>query len=444
MLSVTVTDADGLYTNTQVSWSQTVTTADTTAPKTTITVTGDQTSANTYTGPVSVTVTATDTGGSGVASASYTLDGGAPTSLSPSGGSATATFGVAATGSHTVTFVAKDVANNTAAVKSTSWTDNASSGSANLSVSSDSAVLAQSTPRLVFSAIRGISGGNTPRAFTFTNNGDGTLVVSNLAISGPDAGSYALTPGQNTSLSIPSGGQATVSVTFHPTDPTGCPTAAAPTAIGTINRNATLSYATNDPAHPGGSAALSGVNSCYVGGNDEPVIDQVLQGLGYTYNVSNGYDRRFLGPSRLLSGDEIISPYFTAADSGQPVSLGPGRPLRLAHDQRALRGHRVVRQGRGHDGGQVDLQRQPATCCGSSRPTRCPGPPPSTTRTKSCCRASWAARRSTRLPATRRSLRPVQRPVLRRQLLRRLAQRRQLERPTPRWPCRTTCTTYAS
>ena len=33
---------------------------------------------------------------------------------------------------------------------------------------------------------------------------------------------------------------------------------------------------------PTGFDILSGVNSCYVGGNNEPVLDQLLPALGYT------------------------------------------------------------------------------------------------------------------------------------------------------------------
>ena len=190
--------------------------------------------------------------------------------------------------------------------------------------SADSTALALPTPRLVFSTISGTA--NPPaRSFTFANTGTATLTVTRLAVGGTDASSFALASGQPTSLSIPAGGTATVSVQFQPTAPTGCPSSSAPYAIGTVDRGAALTFATNDPAHPTGSADLAGVDSCAAGGNSEPVLDQVLAGLGYTTVVDNAnVDRRYIGPNRFLADtDDVITPYFRAADPAQPVSLIP-------------------------------------------------------------------------------------------------------------------------
>ena len=68
---------------------------------------------------------------------------------------------------------------------------------------------------------------------------------------------------------------------------------------------------------PTGFDILSGLNTCYVGGNNEPVLDQILPALGYTTVVDTQYiDRRYIGPLRYLQNtDEVQSPYFTAADS---------------------------------------------------------------------------------------------------------------------------------
>ncbi|MDX6203707.1 MAG: hypothetical protein QOJ83_3207, partial [Frankiales bacterium] len=204
----------------------------------------------------------------------------------------------------------------------------AASGGAVLSVTSpDSTTLGLSAPRLVFSRIRGAA--NPPaRTFTFANPGTATLTVSGLAVGGTDASSFGLASGQATSLSIAPGGSATVAVQFHPTDPTGCPDSSSPYAIGAANRSATLSFSSNDPAHPSGTVNLAGISSCAAGGNSEPVLDQIVATLGYTTVVDNAnIDRRYIGPNRWLSGtDEVISPYFRAANTGQPVTLTP-----LAH-----------------------------------------------------------------------------------------------------------------
>ena len=197
-------------------------------------------------------------------------------------------------------------------------------GSPSLSVTSaDTATLGLSSPRLVYSMIRGAAF-PAAKSFTFTNSGSATLTVSGLSFAGANASDFALATGQASSLSIPAGGSATVSVQFHPADPTGCSTNNS-TAIGNANRAATLTYATNDPAHPTGSADVAGLDSCGAGGNAEPVLDQILPVLGYTDVVDNQYiDRRFIGPARFKSGtDEVISPYFRAANPAQPVSLTP-------------------------------------------------------------------------------------------------------------------------
>ncbi|MDX6244759.1 MAG: hypothetical protein QOE76_2482 [Frankiales bacterium] len=200
----------------------------------------------------------------------------------------------------------------------------ATSGAALSVRSPDSATLALSAPRLVFSTLRGSA--NPPaRSFTFSNTGTATLTVSGLTVTGTDASSFGLPTGAPTSLSIPPGGSATVAVQFHPTDPTGCPNSSSPYAIGSVNRSASLTFSSNDPAQPSGALSLAGVNSCAPGGNSEPVLDQIVAALGYTTVVDNAnIDRRYIGPNRWLSGtDEVISPYFRAANASQPVSLTP-------------------------------------------------------------------------------------------------------------------------
>ncbi|BEP15492.1 hypothetical protein acdb102_38030 [Acidothermaceae bacterium B102] len=190
--------------------------------------------------------------------------------------------------------------------------------------SPDSTTLALTTPRLVFSKIRG-SGNPAARSFTFANGGTTTLSITGLAVVGANASDFGLASGQPTSLSIPAGGSATVSVVFHPADPTGCNSSSDPYAIGNAGRSATLTWHSNDPAHATGSADLGGIDACGAGGNNEAVLDEILPVLGYSTVVDNaGINRRYIGPLRWLNGtDEIISPYFKAADTSKPVSLTP-------------------------------------------------------------------------------------------------------------------------
>ncbi|BEP13260.1 hypothetical protein acdb102_15710 [Acidothermaceae bacterium B102] len=316
-LTVTATDNQGNTATATKTWSQT--TVDNTKPTAAVVLGGTVGSGGIYTGSVTATITSSDElGGSGLKTTTYSLDGAPATAY-------TAPVVVTAVGSHTLTVTATDNAGNVGTATS-AWNQATSGGTAKLVVTSpDDAVLANaSTPRLVFSAVRGL--GATPaKAFTFTNNGTGTLTVSNLAIGGTNASSWKLNTGQATSIVIAAGDTATVSLLFTPTDPTGCASTASPYAIGDVDRNATLTFTTNDATQPTGSALLSGVNSCYVGGNNEPVLDQLLPELGYTDVVdSPGGDRRYIGPLRYLPNtDEIQSPYFTAANAALPVSVIP-------------------------------------------------------------------------------------------------------------------------
>lgn len=195
--------------------------------------------------------------------------------------------------------------------------------------SSDDATLALPGNRLVFSTLK--SAPTPAKSFTFVNSGNAAATVSGLAIQGTDASSFGLAAGQPTSFVVPAGGSVTVSVMFHPTANTDCPTAPGTPdqyRIASVNRNAGLVYTTSDPGLPGGSAVLAGVNSCTDSGVNEPVLDQVLQALGYTDVVTSGkVDRRFIGPQGAIPGtDEIAAPYFRAADPASPVSVVP-----LAH-----------------------------------------------------------------------------------------------------------------
>ncbi|MDX6230974.1 MAG: hypothetical protein QOI76_4364, partial [Frankiales bacterium] len=316
-LVAVVTDNAGNETSITASWTQQAG-ADSTAPTALIALAGSADVNGLYTGDVTATVTSADeAGGSGVETVTYTLDGAAAKAY-------TGPFTVSIGGSHSITVTVTDKAGNIGTASS-AWNQRVGGTSQLVVTSPDDAVLVTGSTRLVFSAVRGLALSG-PKAFTFTNSGSSTLTVSNLAFSGTSAADWTLATGQATSVSIPAGGTAQVSIQFSPTDPTGCPDSANPYAISpTVDRNATLTFSTNDPSQPTGSALLSGVNSCYVGGNNEPVLDQLLPALGYTDVVDTQYiDRRYIGPNRWQANtDEIQSPYFKVADSTAPVSIVP-------------------------------------------------------------------------------------------------------------------------
>ncbi|MDX6256616.1 MAG: hypothetical protein QOJ11_2950 [Frankiales bacterium] len=314
-LQVTVTDNQNNTGTASKSWTQQA--PDTTAPTASIALSGSADVNGLYTGDVTATVTSADeAGGSGVKTVTYSLDGAAAKSY-------TGPITVTASGSHSITVTVTDNASN-AGTASTAWNQQAA-GTPHLTVTSpDNALLGLTAPRLVFSAVRG-SAAPPARSFTFTNDGTSALNVSSLAIGGTNANNWKLAVGQATSVTIPAGGSVQVSIQFSPTDPTGCADSANPYAIGDALRNATLTFSTNDPAQATGSSLLSGVNSCYAGGNSEPVLDQLLSALGYTDVVDTQYiDRRYIGPNRWQANtDEIQSPYFKVADSTAPVSIVP-------------------------------------------------------------------------------------------------------------------------
>ncbi len=104
---IMATDTLGQKTNPYVgSFNQAI--PDTTPPATTAALSGTLGSNGYYVGPVTVTLAATDTGGSGVAATSYSVDSGAAQAYS-------APFSVTGDGAHSVTFFSADNAGNTEA-----------------------------------------------------------------------------------------------------------------------------------------------------------------------------------------------------------------------------------------------------------------------------------------------------------------------------------------
>ena len=119
--------------------------------------------------------------------------------------------------------------------------------------------------------------------FTFTNTDQQVRWPSATSRSAAPTPAATGSPSA-TSFTLAPGGSALVSVDFHP-DRTR-PAARSPptrTAIGTNVdqvRDAHLHHQRRRPADRLGD--LSGVNACFLGGNGEPVLDQLLAGLGYT------------------------------------------------------------------------------------------------------------------------------------------------------------------
>jgi hypothetical protein len=203
-----------------------------------------------------------------------------------------------------------------------------SAGTPRLAITSaDDPLLALPASRLVFSAVRD-QALPPAKAFTVTNTGTAAATVSGLAISGTDATSFALAAGQPGTVVVPAGGQASIAIQFTPTAPTNCPPNAAPPGVSGSNRYASLVFSTTDPALPSGAATLAGLISCDLGGPSEPVLHQIVQTFGYTSIIDTpAMDPRYLTSQAAYPGtDEIMAPYFRAADPSAPVTMTP-----LAH-----------------------------------------------------------------------------------------------------------------
>jgi glucose/arabinose dehydrogenase len=266
---------------------------DSTPPSVGITLTGTPNGTATYSSDVSVDIRALDSG-SGIDTVTYRLDGGAPQPYS-------APFTVSATGLHTVEATARDVAGNTAGDTETFTIDHSVP---DIRVESPDDILRTST-RLVFSTVA-----ERPRAarqVTVRNTGGVDLHVHDVAISGPHAEKFRLATGQPRTFVVPPGATAPVAVEF------------APLTSGMENR-ATLRLTTDDPDTSTVDVALTGLDSSGFEGSAEPRLAGIVRMLGYGTNVGS---EGSLGSARTPVGDEVVSPYWKAANPSKPIELIP-------------------------------------------------------------------------------------------------------------------------
>ncbi|MBV9950734.1 MAG: Ig-like domain-containing protein [Acidimicrobiia bacterium] len=267
---------------------------DTWNPKVELTTAGPGTSP-TFNGPVTVTADTTDLG-TGIASTTSVVDGGAPKAY-------TGPITVSSAGSHTVVVTTTDGAGNTGTAQST-FSIQAPPGSPAITVSDQEDVLGL-TSRLLFSTAQHAA---TPaRSFTITNPGGSDLVVSGMTIAGTDPGQFSLDPSQPTSFTVPAGQTAAVSALF------------VPKTLGV--KRATLTIASNDPLSPNYVVALRGVDAGGTAGDTEPTMTDLMNVFGYSTNT--GITDVFQATTRAPVGDEVIAPYFTRVDSTKPVSMVP-------------------------------------------------------------------------------------------------------------------------
>jgi glucose/arabinose dehydrogenase len=163
-------------------------------------------------------------------------------------------------------------------------------------------------PRLVFSTAANDQT-RPARPVFIQNPSTATLTVSKLAFSGTNAGDFAITSAPPRPFTVPPNGQQEIDLAFRPVS----------TAV---EQYASFDVTTDDPVQPVVSAALAGADAVGFEGGREPKLRDITRVLGFTDAIPIRP-----GTTRLpASNDEVISPYWLAADSSQPVVLHP-----LAH-----------------------------------------------------------------------------------------------------------------
>jgi hypothetical protein len=308
--TVTVQVSDGRLTidaiggtNTKLDYVQIApsTAPDTTPPTVSLQLTGTQQSPGVYTNSATVTITASDAGGSGLASTTYSLDGGAFQTYS-------APFNVTAPGNHTILARATDGAANVTTTPSQSFsvvTVAASNG--HLIVENlDGAPFPD---RFAFSRIGSLTSPpsnvvHNVSTVRLRNTGTDALHVTGLPITGP----WQLVSPPSFPLTIAAGGQVDVPVRFVATS-------------GRVTTG-TLTVQSDDPSTPSQALQLAGYWQSVSEGGQEPTLPELINGVfGYqTTIVGSGQQLNEKGLVTAV-GDEVLSPYWERADTTKPVSV---------------------------------------------------------------------------------------------------------------------------
>ncbi|WP_218566277.1 malectin domain-containing carbohydrate-binding protein [Vallicoccus soli] len=336
---VTVPVSDGRLTvdavggtNTKVTYvdvDRTTVTGDTTAPTVTATVSGLQQSAGTFKNTATVTVTATDAG-SGVASTSYSLDGGAFRTY-------TGPVEVTTTGAHTVRARAVDVAGNIATSATTTFSVvTAAPSTANVVLENVDGV--PFADRLVMNRIQNpetgkrcrdtaacdpvtgpffpVNGVHDVATLRIRNTGTDALNVTGLAVTGP----FALVDPQAAPALVAAGASLDVPVRFTAT--------AAGSAAGLWTGSLTVT--TDDVDEPSLPVELAGFWQSQSEGGQEPDLTEITRLFGYRTAITSA--GQSINQQGLVTavGDEVLSPYWVRTSATAPVTV---RQLAAFHTQ---------------------------------------------------------------------------------------------------------------
>ncbi len=281
---------------------------DTTPPVVSIALSGTLQSPGVYTNQATVTISASDSGGSGLASTTYRLDGGAPVTY-------TGPFVVSSAGSHTVTATAIDGVSNSTTTPPTAFSVVIPPPSlSEIDIQNMDAV--PYNDRLVFSRI---NSGVTTHVFhenvvlRIKNLGTQPLTLSSLAISGGDSTYFTLPNGE---LTTPPGpiapaGQYDLTVRFI----------AGTSATTKSKRFSTLVLTTNDQDEPTVNVQLAGFNLSAPEGGNEPSLQDLMDIFGYDTRITYAGQQLNRQGFVAAAGDEVLSPYWQRADTTKPVTM---------------------------------------------------------------------------------------------------------------------------
>jgi Malectin domain len=273
---------------------------DTTPPTGSISLAGTQTQPGTYANRATVSITSADSGGSGVASVTYSLDGGAATAYS-------GPFDVTTLGSHTLTATITDGAGNRTTTQPTTFSIVSSSQGGRIALQNLDPLPA--ADRMVFSRIGTLS--NPPPAngvhdtgvLRISNTGSGPLVVSGLPITGP----WQLVSPPTLPASVPAGGHLDLTLRF----------------VATSGRVSTgsIDVQSDDPTKTDAVEQLAGYWQVVSEGGQEPTLAEVVSILGYKTQLTTGGQPLNQAGLERATGQEVLSPYWQRVDSTQPVTV---------------------------------------------------------------------------------------------------------------------------
>jgi hypothetical protein len=275
-------------------------TPDTTPPTVSISVSGTQQSPGVYANRATVTINASDSGGSGLASTTYSINGGA---FQPY----TAPFDVTTPGSYSIVARATDGAGNVTTTAPTTFSVVASGSNARIAVQNLDGV--PFDDRLVFSRIGSLTspppnGVHNIVTLRVKNTGTDPLHITGLPITGP----WQLISPPTLPATIAGGGQLDLQVQF--------------VATSSHVWTGTLTLQSDDPTTPSKVIQLAGYWQSLPENNEEPSLATVVQQLF-------GYGTTIVGAGQQLNqaglvtavGDEVLSPYWEVADTTKPVSV---------------------------------------------------------------------------------------------------------------------------